>query len=418
MMSVLRRPVLLLSAAVSITVPSLLAAVAVLGHEHAVNAAGARAQAASLGVGAAKLAGAADTAGAPHAGDMLPAVPAGGAQKPTASLVARASAEAIAAERQAQGMAMLRQAAAAGLGTSYRGVEMVAQWTVAGKATVVSKVWHRGGGQTVTVTSDAASPASSQASVDYDVDNRAPEGVFGVTTTLVTLLAEHYTAQYNGTGSVAGRQALIVQVLRGDGSLAAQFWLDKQTMVPLRKDVYDSHAAVVSDDRFVTVVFGRQALSPIMESPAGVPAQPTWTAAPAPAVLVRQLNGAGWRLPAMLPGGLNLYSAAQTTTPSGKVVNLGYSDGLSVVSLFVQRGTLPAKMPGWQTARVAGRQVYVAQHEITLSGQGFVYTLIADALPQTVDAAVAALPQSGGPGFLGRIGRGLGRLVAEVDPFK
>ena len=43
-----------------------------------------------------------------------------------------------------------------------------------------------------------------------------------------------------------------------------------------------------------------------------------------------------------MPSGLTLFDARQSSTAGGRVVDLAYSDGLSVVSLFVQRGRLPA----------------------------------------------------------------------------
>ena len=101
----------------------------------------------------------------------------------------------------------------------------------------------------------------------------------------------------------------------------------------------------------------------------------------------------------------------------GQVVYLGYSDGLSVVSLFVQRGTLPAKMAGWAPVNLNGHLVYVAGHSITWAGRGFVYTIIADAPLQTVKQVVASMPPAASPGFLGRMGRGLHRLAALVNPF-
>ena len=98
--------------------------------------------------------------------------------------------------------------------------------------------------------------AGTQPYVSYDADNRSPEGVFGVTKTLVSLLGQHYVAVYQGTGSAIGRPALIVELHRADGSLAARFWLDRQTMVPLRREVFDTSAQLISEEAFVQVQFG------------------------------------------------------------------------------------------------------------------------------------------------------------------
>jgi sigma-E factor negative regulatory protein RseB len=142
---------------------------------------------------------------------------------------------------------------------------------------------------------------------------------------------------------------------------------------------------------------------------------------PLATVQLTRLRAAGWPLPAGLPGQLSLVRASQTTGPAGAVVDLAYSDGLSVISLFVQRGHLPAQMHGWSRVALRGARVYAAgpdQRSVAWTARGFVYTLIADAPDQTLDQAVVALPHNAGPGFLGRMGRGLRRLVSWLNPFR
>jgi len=416
-MSLLRRPGLVLSAAMTITVPGVLAVLAVLGHEH--TALEAHTEAVSLGSSAppASLPAEAQPAALPTAPAENPEAAREAAEMEKISGVRAAAYSGATDGQQALGMRLLGKSASAGLATSYQGVELIAQSSLNGAVTMISDVWHRGGGLTVTQTSDAAMlPSSNQPYVSYDVDNRTPEGVFGVTKTLVALLGTHYDALYQGTGSALGRPALIVELRRADGSMAARFWLDKRTMVPLRRDVYDTSARLISEDAFVQVQFGALTTPPGGAQTASAPAPSAWARA-APASLLAKLNGAGWRLPAALPGGLSLYAAARGSTGAGEVADLGYSDGLSVVSLFVQRGTLALKMTGWQAVTVSGHLVYVAGHSITWAGRGLVYTMIADAPPQTVQEVVASLPQNAPPGFLVRMGRGLDRLAALVNPF-
>ncbi|HEY7262221.1 MAG TPA: sigma-E factor regulatory protein RseB domain-containing protein [Trebonia sp.] len=314
------------------------------------------------------------------------------------------------------GMRMLGKSATAGLNASYQGVELIAQRGVAGPDTIVSDVWHKDG-LTVTQTSNTTMVAGGQPYVSYDADNRSAEGVFGVTKTLVALLGEHYVAVYRGTGSAVGRPALIVELRRADGSLAARFWLDKQTMVPLRREVYDTSAELISQDAFVQVQFGALRPPPAAMAATKLPAGSAWAAVTAPAQLLTELNKQGWRLPGTLPGGLPLYAATRSHAGAAQVVQLGYSDGLSVVSLFVQRGALAAKPVGWQQNSLLGHQVYVAGHSIIWAAGGFVYTMIADAPPRVVTQVVAVLPRNAAPGVIGRIRHGLARLVAIINPF-
>jgi sigma-E factor negative regulatory protein RseB len=403
----LHRPGLLVSALVTITVPGMLAVFAVLGHERAAPEAAYTPPALP-----ADSLPAASVAAVPATGTARVRAAAAGMEKMAQENIASAVANA----RQAAGLRMLGKSATAGLATSYQGVEVIAQLGVDGTVTMVSTVWHRSGGLTITRTADPTELGGSQPYF-YDVEDRSPEGVFGVTKTLVTLLGRHYVAVYRGDGSTVGRPALIVDVHRGDGSLAARFWLDRQTMVPLRRDVYDTSAQLISEDAFLQVQFGSLAAQPGAAGNGGSLPKQAWAKADVPAKLVAGLNSSGWHLPAGLAGGLPLYAAALSQTGMGQVVCLGYSDGLSVVSLFAQRGTLPTKMAGWAPVDLSGHRVYVAGHSITWAGRGFVYTIIADAPLQTVKQVVASLPPATSPGFLGRMGRGLNRLAALVNPF-
>lgn len=403
MMYVLRRPGLLLSVAVTVTVPSLFAILAVLGHERPIASSAARAYAGPSGA----MAAAASSGAGANAHFARPGGPVRAMSLGTIRI----------GEQQAQGMQLLNQAAVTGLTSSYQGVEMISQWTVGGTITVISTVWHRSGGRTVTQTADAAALADSQPYVSYDGDDHDPEGVFGVTTPLVALLGMNYLVEYRGMGTVVGRPALMVDAYRADGSLAARFWLDKETMLPLRREVFDSDSHLLSEDAFLQVQFGRQAAQARIAQ-AAPPARPIWTEVSDPARLVKALNAKGWHLPPTLPAGLSLYAAAQCGTATGQVLHLGYSDGLFVVSLFVQRGMLPPKMAGWQPAMLSGRLVYIGQHSITWASRGFVYTVLTDAPPQTVDTVIGTLPKDTAPGFLVRMGRGLARLATLVDPFR
>ena len=102
------------------------------------------------------------------------------------------------------------------------------------------------------------------------------------------------------------------------------------------------------------------------------------------------------------------------------MLDLGYSDGLSVISLFEQRGNLAAKLAGWQKITVAGHVIYAAQPDqrsLTWSSRGMVYTVMADAPAQTVDDVIGALPHDTPPGFWKRMSRGFARLASWVNPF-
>ncbi len=317
-----------------------------------------------------------------------------------------------------QAVRLLAQAAQAAIVTSYQGEEVVTRWSQDGSGSVlVSDVWHVSGGQTVTQTLDAGASASSQPYLSSDDDRQAPEGVLGVTVPLVQLLESHYVVAYAGAGSADDRTARVVEARRPDGSLAARFWLDDATKLPLEREVFDTGAHVISRDVFINVRFAKQG-----SAPASAPAdsQGLWTAPFSQAQLLA-LRARGWLVPAQLPGGLSLFTGAETEANAGTVLDLSYSDGLSVISVFEQRGHLPASLAGWRKTTVAGHVVFVAepdQRSLTWSGRGMVYTVVADAPAQTVNEVVGTLPHDKPPGFWKRMTRGLVRLASWVNPFR
>jgi sigma-E factor negative regulatory protein RseB len=319
----------------------------------------------------------------------------------------------------ARAVQLLNQAAQAAIAISYQGEEVVTRWTDGSGSVLVSNIWHVSGGQTVTQTLTAGTAASSQPYLSADSDSQAPEGVLGVTQSLVQLLETNYEMVYAGTGSADTRTAQVIEARRADGTLAARFWLDDATKLPLERVVFDSDSHVISQDVFLNVHFASQPASAVPAGAAAAPAGP-WEEPLSHAQLLA-LRSVGWQVPAALPGGLSLFTGAQTTTSTGTVLDLGYSDGLSVVSVFEQRGRLADKLAGWQKVKVDGQVIYVAQPDqrsLTWSSHDMVYTVMADAPTRTVDAVIGALPHDSPPGFFKRMSHGFVRLASWVNPFR
>jgi sigma-E factor negative regulatory protein RseB len=403
---------LLITAVATVTVPGVLAMVGVVGHDRVAAGSGAAATAAFEGTLTGPFPVAPEGARAPLRDNLAALQRAGGAP---VTVFGR-----VTVGQQVMGMRLLAKAADADLVTSYEGTEVLSQSGVGGRVMMVSQVWHTGGGPTLVQTSDgtSSSPASAVAVTS------SPVAVFGLTKSLVTLLGRHYVAVYQGAGAANGRAATVVELYRFDGSLAARYWLDRQTVVPLRRVLLDTSEKVISEDSFTRIQFGalavpRSAGSPEQQSvqQSVQAAQPAWSAEASPARFVASLSGLGWPLPTTLPGGLPLYAAASTSIEGGKVADLEYTDGLYVVSLFAQRGTLAPDIPGWRPVRMAGKQAYVSGHSVTWAAAGLVYTMIANAPPQTVTEVIGTLTPSDSPGLLGRLLHGFDRLARQLNPF-
>jgi len=306
----------------------------------------------------------------------------------------------------------------------------VAWWgpgSQAGGDTSVVQVWHQPGGQALTqdpgvqlLTQTPAALLGQRGQHHWAVSPFGSSGpnldeaeVLGMSTQLVSLLAANYVVTVAGRGQVAGRPARIVTVRRPGGGVAAWFWLDSATSLPLRKEMFDARARLISSVTFAEVNIGRGA-------PGGepVPTARAWHTTLARGQLAR-LRARGWPLPGPLPGDLKLIGAKESATSAGPVVDLDYSDGLSVVSIFVQRGYLPHRLRGWSKVALAGHKVFANDPDdlcFAWSAHGFVYTLIAAAPQQTVGQVVVALPHDDAPGWLAQLKRGLHQLLSWVRP--
>jgi sigma-E factor negative regulatory protein RseB len=313
------------------------------------------------------------------------------------------------------GLRLLRLAAVASAAVPYSGEQVVAWWGPGGVSTSVIQVWHPPHGSVLTHVANVGAAPSAGSSVATTAGGQDPDGILGMTVQMLSLIRAHYAVAAAGRGMADGRPARVVELHRADGTLAARFWLDSATGLPLRRETFDARARMVSEDAFIDLQIGASALRG-MPAPAVQP----WSAALSQAQISR-LRADGWLAPKALPDGLVLIAAHQADTTAGTVVDLDYSDGLSVVSVFVQRGNLPAAMAGWQEIEVNGHEVYTSdpsQQSLAWSARGFVYTVIAEAPATTVSEVVAVMPHDNRPGFWRRISRGMHRLASWANPFR
>jgi sigma-E factor negative regulatory protein RseB len=313
-----------------------------------------------------------------------------------------------------KGLQLMQAAATACQSVSYQGVQMVAWWGSDGSSAYLLQVWHRSGGPELAKETDDSDGPSQAAQQPPASGSYVAQGVLSVSAWMLGLIRANYQIAYVGTGSASDRRAEIVAVRRNDGTLAAQFWLDAATRLPLRREIFDSGGHLVNEGAFIDLQIGGRDLNVVPAAGA----QP-WSSQ-GPALGLPGLRAQGWTLPGTLAGNMALVAVTRTRGRSGAVIDGSYSDGLSVVSIFIQRGELPGPLPGWHVAAVRGQVVYSGEPDersIAWSAYGYVYTVLADAPPQTVQRVVAELPHDRRVGFWQRVGRGLKRMVSWFDPF-
>ncbi|MCA1824642.1 MAG: hypothetical protein LC640_10375, partial [Frankia sp.] len=126
--------------------------------------------------------------------------------------------------------------------------------------------------------------------------------------------------------------------------------------------------------------------------------------------------------PTTLPNGLELFDARRRAGEPGDVLHLSYSDGVSHVSVFEQRGRLDTSaLDGWHRERVAGTRVWVNDafpRRVVWAANGRVFTVVAECERTSLEALVAALPHRGARRpLLSRLTRGLRRVGSWINPF-
>lgn len=302
---------------------------------------------------------------------------------------------------EAEAIKVLLRAAQAPDRVAYRGVEFVSGWDgVATTSHVVDISHDPAAGTSLRVR------GSGQAGSDgMRMDERRRS------TDALPLLARSYRLSIAGSASVAGRRTTVVEAVADSGA-GGRFWVDRASGLLLRRESYDRKGNVTRAAAFVDIRIG--GVSPLRPAPSRLAAQPVTRWSPVDAASVR---AAGWQCPASRMGGLQLVEARTTATTTGQAMHLVFADGLSRMSIFQQRGRLGTNGPAGFTADRAGRWVAPGYpRRVVWTGGGAVFTLVAEAPAETVDAVLAALPRSAPTrppsGVTDRVERGMDRVAS------
>lgn len=335
-----------------------------------------------------------------------------------------AAGPALAAPRddsESAALVLLADAAQASRTLAYSGTQYVATWSPADTTTALVEVQHtpgRGAEVRATPDDDGADPVFLASGA------LAPQ--------LVDVLARRYSLRLVGDGRCTGRPAQVVEARRpgvsGPTAVAGRFWVDRETGLLLRREVFDG-----AGNRLRSTAFLDLTVTSSAATPSGVPfllraatgRQERGGGQPVPPARLDRLRADGLAAPEELPGGYALFDATSRDHGGAEVLQLAYSDGLSTTSLFSQPGRLGSRPPeGFAAATLAGEPVWwsaAAPQRAVWAGGGRVWTLVSDAPLDDVEAAVAVLPHEAMPdvdtGWRARLARGLSRLGGALNPF-
>lgn len=302
---------------------------------------------------------------------------------------------------------LLDRATAAAESTGYRAVQDVTTWLDGRRVTQRMTIHHVPGRGTY-VSHDGRPGVLSPDRLDTSSSRL-----------LLGILTSTYQVFSAGRASVAGRAADVVGVHGPHGRVVARYWLDHGSGIILRRDVFDAAGRRSGSSVLSEVTLD----APGQQAPAATPAPHVRPGRVVPLSRIGRLRADGWIVPTQLAGVLSLYDARARGTGPATVLHLSYSDGISTLSVFEQRGHLDeSRVDNWDRSHVGGRTVYIRDtvpRQLMWSGSATVFTVVADAPDTTVDDSVRALPhaQDSGPGLWDRLLRGFGRIVSWCNPF-
>ncbi|HEX6758675.1 MAG TPA: zf-HC2 domain-containing protein [Propionibacteriaceae bacterium] len=231
---------------------------------------------------------------------------------------------------------------------------------------------------------------------------------------LLDLLERNYRLSGTRGAIVAGRSAAVVMATRdGSNFVAARWWIDDATGIVLWQETYDRSGSVDLSFGFTSVSVSRgdsilEHLPPRLAVPRTSTSLTLSSAA--------ELNASGWSCVRQLAG-LSLVRIRSDRAGNPDTVHLVYSDGLTTLSVFEQRGRLTAVPEGsyWDAALGAHVRRGASGVATWQSGE-MVFTVVTDGSASLMAEAVESLPHGAATTqtTLDRIKAGWARILADV----
>lgn len=324
----------------------------------------------------------------------------------------------VSAPEEAEAFGLIERCARASHAMSYSGTQFVTIFGQPQTVSVIADVEHKAGeGTMLSIHATAAADQRKVWEQDADEDTWTPSlssalTPYAVASPALALLKQHFSARVTGASKVAGRDTQIVELTRASGSVASRMWLDSQTALPLRREIYDDRGRLARLTGYLDF-----SVLPVPSQGQRLAASTSSSTEEAVAEgEIATMRGKGWSIPQRL-GALDLVEVRRSPDA---VLHAVYSDGLSTVSVFQQSGRFKPT-DRWTKQTVAKHAVWVMggiPGAISWSAKGKVYTVVADAGAPELDSMIKVLPlHERRSGILHRLHHGADRVMSWFNPF-
>ncbi|MDQ4085766.1 MAG: hypothetical protein M3165_08120 [Actinomycetota bacterium] len=312
---------------------------------------------------------------------------------------------------------LLHRSATAMSSTSYTGTRLLSAWGRNSATAVLVDVEHVAGqGTRMSLRGGGLAEDTATFLAGGEGLGAGPAPSNGLTLEAFDLLTDTYAVTVGPRDSVAGRPSTVVEVSRA-GAVAARLWIDDRSGLLLRREVFDGSGRLARESTFIDVdITGSSFMAHLPPFP---PEPVTHGVAVGDA---HGLRDAGWDCPPQAGAMRLLDIEALDDVRGSDALHMTYSDGLSRMSVFEQRGSLDAdSVRGFERLRMGGETVHVREGMPTYvlwEDGGLVFTAVTDGPLDSVAGVVARDPTLAGDhnGFWDRVASGLARLGGWASP--
>jgi anti-sigma factor RsiW len=229
---------------------------------------------------------------------------------------------------------------------------------------------------------------------------------------LLRLLERNFTLSGIDGAHVAGRAATMVAASR-DGRIAARWWVDEATGLMPWQETYEKDGDVELSFGFTTITItpAAEMIDHLLPRLAGASATTSLTVSSG-----SWLRASGWYCGSEIAG-FSLVRLRTDNADEPRAVHLIYSDGLTTVGVYQERGRLAVAPDGsrWDDA-VQAYTYDGASAMATWQSDDVVFTVVTDGSADVLARAVGSLPHGGSaaPTTMERIREGWVAILAGL----